>query len=100
MEVYDSDGNIIGHVNFVRFGEGGVDANLPDIITMREVVEFWLGRTTHFPTTMYADIYRDGYIRIGRGFFRSDVIALPGQVADVGEETLYLEIPLSDLPTC
>ena len=100
MMVFDNSGNIVGRVTFIRFGEGNSETHLPDVIIIQEIVTDWLGCATTIPAFLYADIYRDGYIRIEQDLQQVDVIALPNQIAKVGADTLYLEVPLSDLLVC
>jgi hypothetical protein len=45
-------------------------------------------------------MYRDGFIRVRRGFFKGDVIVIPTQIMDLGAESVFLEVTLDELREC
>lgn len=97
MEVYDSEGNRIGTVAGFRAGEGSMKSSHTDIITMSEAVEDALGGKKNLPTVIYTRLYEEGFVRVKRGFLRSDAIAFTDQIDKVEGSTVYLKAPLSEL---
>jgi hypothetical protein len=99
MTVYDKRGAKIGQVKFVHNGAGTM-ADVPDIITLKEEMDNVLGWSVTLPTALYPEMYREGFARVRRGFFKSDVIVLPSHILDLGAESVFLDVPLDELPTC
>ena len=99
MEVYDSTGSRVGKITMVHDGAGQM-ADVADVPTTKEFVDKVLACTTNLPSAVYPELYRVGFLRVGRGLVRSDVIVLPSQILDAGEETVFLKVPLRELHNC
>jgi hypothetical protein len=99
MDVYDSMGSRVGKIALVHQGAGQM-ADVTDTLTTKEFVDNILSCTTKLPSDVYPELYRVGFMRVGRGIARSDVIILPSQILDAGEETVFLKVPLRDLYNC
>lgn len=97
MSVYDNNGDHIGKVEFVRFGEGRTDGDIPDTITISELLEESLGGSDKLPTVYYPRLYKEGFVRVGRGLLRSDAIVLPSQIADIYEDEVHLTVSKDEL---
>jgi hypothetical protein len=99
MDVYDSLGSRVGKIVLVHNGAGQM-ADVADTLTTKEFVDKVLSCTTNLPSDIYPEMFRVGFLRVGRGIARSDVIVLPTQILDAGEETVFLKVPLRELHNC
>lgn len=97
MEVYDRDGKRIGTVKAYRSGEGTVNTNRADIVTMANAIDEAMGKHKTLPTVMYTRLYDEGFVSIKRGFMRSNVVAFLPQVDDIHGDAIFLNVFASEL---
>ena len=97
MEVYNPNGHLIGTVDEFRVGVGAIRAREADTTTIIETVSESLGWHKTLPTIIYAQLYDQGYIRIKRGLFHSDLLILSKQVYDANEISLHLNVDECEL---
>ena len=110
MEVYDINGDKIGTVDYVQFGDEDVTtpgaetqtaadpAMHRDDSLMENIAEAFTA-DNDLPEQLAAQMIREGYIKIGTGILRSDRYALMSQVASVTGERIDLNIDKDTLVT-
>jgi hypothetical protein len=92
MDVYGADANRIGSVDYVYFGSDTAVDTVPELETLKAELTEALGGFKAFPPPVYSRLHRYGFIRIRRGFLRSDVIVVPQQIANVEDDSVYLNV--------
>jgi len=101
MEVYDIQGDKVGHVEYVQFGDEdvttlgtdtqtAVDPALRRDDSLMENIAEALTPDNDLPEQLASQMIREGYIKIGTGMLRSDRYALMSQVASVTAERVDL----------
>lgn len=107
MEVYDSDGEKVGNVDFVRFGEEDTgELGTESATTSRTAVD----KNTLFdslaevftdaddiPDTLRERLLRYGYIKIDTGLLKSDRYIESTQIAGVVEDHVNLHVTREEL---
>ena len=95
MSVVDSDGQHIGKVALVRYGEGSAVPNFPIVI---DVLKDALHDTREFRSDEYLRFYQEGFLRISRGVLAPDLFVFPSQVNEVQDEgTVILKVRREEL---
>lgn len=102
MDVFDLNGDKIGEVEFVRLSDENASTDYPETATpgtvtdqnssfiedFAEVFTDW----PQLPEEMRQRLLRSGFLRIGRGLLKSDVVATSEQIARVTEDSVYLNV--------
>lgn len=102
MQVRDADGEEVGKVEFVKFGDpeavtpagqrsqsGGLVSGLADAIG---------GAEPDVPEQLAARLLRTGYVQIdGKGLFGPDLYLSPDQVARVQDDVVHLTVAKDQL---
>lgn len=108
MEVYDIEGDKIGTVSYVQFGDEDVTTSWAETQTavdpvmrrdnsLMENIAEALTTEDNLPETVAAQMVREGYIKIDTGLLRSDRYALMSQVATVTSDRIDLNIRKDNL---
>jgi hypothetical protein len=83
MSVVDSEGQPVGKVALVRYGEGEA---VPDFPIVMDILKDTLQDTRDFHSDEYLRFYKEGFVRITRGVLAPDLFAFSGQVSEVQDE--------------
>src|SRR5688572_30692441 len=95
MSVVDSDGQLVGKVAVIRYGEGSAVPNFPIVM---DILKDPLQGTREFHTDEYLRFYQEGFVRISRGVLAPDLFAFPSQVSDVQDDgTVILNVRRDEL---
>jgi len=100
MDVFDLNGDKIGEVKFVRLSDEIASTEYPETATagkvddtnssliedIADVFTDW----PELPEEMRQRLLRSGFVRIGRGLLKSDLVAMPEQIANVTQDAVYL----------
>jgi hypothetical protein len=96
MRVVDANGEALGKVEFVQFGD-------PDAVTVSRLVlqdriglreAFLGGSEPHVPEPYFSHLLRLGYVKIdGRGWIDSDYYVTPDMIHAVSGNTVTLRVP-------
>lgn len=109
MKVYDRNQHEIGTIEYVQFTDEDpespgpetatttLDKTAADRNTFLEGIARAIGGDDDLPEELRQRLLREGYIKIDTGVLRSDVFALPDQVASVSDENVYLEATREEL---
>lgn len=102
MDVFDLSGDKIGKVEFVRLSDEIASTEYPETATagtvdeqnssfiedIADVFTDW----PEVPEEMRQRLLRSGFVRIDRGLLKSDAVATPEQIANVTEDSVYLNV--------
>src|SRR5687767_14117476 len=95
MSVVDSDGQLVGKVAVVRYGEGSTVPNFPIVM---DILKDTLQGTREFQPDEYLRFYQEGFVRITRGVLAPDLFAFPSQVSDAQDDgTVVLNVRREEL---
>lgn len=94
--IQPNDNEEIGKVEFVRYGEGGNNADLPATETIIEALAEALTGNPDYPDEVYQRLYSEGYIQVERGL-EPDAFVFPNQIANVTDGKVYLKVNEDDL---
>ncbi|HML21034.1 MAG TPA: hypothetical protein PKD09_05260 [Aggregatilinea sp.] len=108
MDVYDVEGNKIGTVDYVQFGDENpatpevesataTDPNQIGEDSLMEDIAEALMPGSDLPEEVRSTLIREGYIKIDSGFLRSDRYAPLSQVASVNTERVTLKTNRDEL---
>ena len=96
MRVVDANGEALGKVEFVQFGD-------PDAVTVSPIVlqdriglreEYLDGAEPHVPEPFFSHLLRLGYVKIdGRGWIDTDYYVTPEMIQSVSGNTVTLKLP-------
>jgi len=95
MSVVDSEGQSVGKVALVRYGEG---AAVPDFPIVIDILKDTLQGTREFQSDEYLRFYQEGFVRITRGVLAPDLFAFSSQVNEVQDDgTVVLNVKRDEL---
>lgn len=107
MEVYDSDGEKVGKVDYVRFGEEdlgelGTQAATPsqmaeDKNTLFDNLADVFTDANDIPETLRGRLLRYGYIKIDTGLLKSDRFVESTQIAGIVDDHVNLHVTRDEL---
>jgi len=107
MEVYDREGQKVGTVEHVQFGDEdptnpGVEtrtAQNPELLnnSLVENLAEALAGTNDVPEVVRARLLRYGFIKVDTGLLSSDRYIMPDQIAHVAEDRVHLLVLHKDL---
>ena len=83
MSVVDSDGQLVGKVALVRYGEGSAVPNFPILM---DILKDALYNTREFRSDEYLRFYQEGFVRITRSILAPDLFAFPFQIGEIQDD--------------
>ncbi|MGJ3237720.1 MAG: hypothetical protein ACFE0Q_03340 [Anaerolineae bacterium] len=97
MTVMESaNGEKIGTVEFVRYGESTDSVDLPEIETIAQTLREALDPDVSYPDEVYKRLYNEGFVRVDRGL-QSDLFVFPNQIERVSDDVVYLNVSKDNL---
>ena len=94
MDVLDFEGQSLGKVVAVRYGEGDV---VPDFPIVVDILKDALYDAGEFHPSVYIRFYKEGFLRINRSALVPDVFAFPTQISEIRNGMLVLNVAAEDL---
>jgi hypothetical protein len=95
VSVVDSDGQSVGKVALVRYGEGSAVPNFPIVM---DILKDALEGTREFRSDEYIRFYQEGFVRISRGVLAPDLFAFSSQLGEVQDDgTVRLNVSREEL---
>jgi len=102
MQVVDKNGEALGRVKLVQFGDPEAVTVSPivlqDRIGLREA--FLDGVEPHVPEPFFSHLLRLGFVKVdGRGWIDTDYYVTPDMIQSVSGETVKLKVPKGSIIT-
>lgn len=97
MEVYDINGNQLGTVQAMHFGDANIEDTTPNINMIQKFLEPLLNDPREFPEVIYNRMYREGFVRVQRGLLRSDLFVFANEIQRIEDQKVYLSIPEDEI---
>jgi hypothetical protein len=94
MDVLDFEGQSLGKVVVVRYGEGDILPAFPIVV---DILKDSLYGTGEFHPSVYIRFYKEGFLRINRGALAPDLFAFPTQISEIRNGMLVLNVAEEDL---
>lgn len=103
MFVYDADGNRVGDITFLHFGEGHDAASVSEVTmddptnsALTDTITDVFGKDTQLPEELRKKLYRHGFARVD-GALTKTYFFIPEQIARIEDDTVHLNVSKGEL---